>query len=1298
MDNAVARGVAQVQGGTLSGTAIADYDYTSNWNFSDGTHSNNHPYDGTWNDYFDSSQVKPRGLLASYRINETSGNNLFDEFGALNAQFRGTPGRVNDTTLNSNVIQLDGSTQYAVLDRSLAELRDGTYALWVNSSSSTADRPLIYIGNGANSLQLVARDANGFAHLTITVNGVTQELASTLLVPLNTWTHLAITFNSGTATMYVNGVIAGSAAMSLRPNDVLTSDAYQSADAVYLGRNAGSNFFTGRLDDIRVYNVALTPLEIESEVRRSGSTLGSFYATVPTTFNGTSTTAESGVHSGFVRTFSAWIKPTASPSVTNTRFNVPYYTPIVDSTDQRDATGYGNGLGLNNGKYVVRLDNSLNIWDTGVPVSLGQWQQVTLTLSGTVANLYVNGTLRATRNYTASTVNGKNYRIGYGQTTEDVASRTYFNGQLFDLKISDRVIAPTTGLPVGWAAQDVQATGATGYSSFAGNTYAVTGAGTGVTGTSDRFQFAYTSLSGDGFIAALVSAPYGLSTTAVAGATGGLMLRTSVTSTVPEAMIAITPSNGLVFQYRSTSSGATTTAATLAGISGPVWLKLTRVGNNVSGYYSTNGSTFTQLGATITLANLGATTLAGLAVSSTVNATLVQGLFSNVSVTSSASPIIATSAAASATTVFGKTVDLSVLGASAAGESGLTYVWSLDGTPTAPLSFSANGSNAAKNTTVTFTAVGTYTFRVSVFNAAGQSVLSNVVTVTVAQGVGAITPAAPTVIAGTTQAFGLLDQFGNAFASAVTWTSSAGLISNSGLFFAPTSGNTATVTATAGSSSISAMVAVAQPRAWYKADATTGSTLTDSSTNGLNGSLTTTYTWGTGQIGNALTLGTGYATVPASVINGLTEFTISAWIKPAATTGWGRLFDFGTGTTKYMFLAPADGGGRVRFAITTGGGSTEQVVTSSVTLTNGTWSHVAITLSGTVATLYVNGVAVGTNTAVSLNPASLGTTTQNYLGKSQYPDPTFKGAIDDFRVYGTAASASTVAALYAAGGAYATSTPSSVAAIALAPRQVAVTWTDNSMAEVAYVIERATNAAFTAGLTSFSALPNTMSFTDNTAAANSSYFYRVNAVLAGGSMATSSSAPASTPAFAAITSAIHRYWTAPNELTFEFDKDVSANAFSTSSLSVECLSDETPIAVTGSTYDAATRSITFTLVATLPDGDYAATLSGGDWLPTDATLGFFVLSGDINHDRSVNFADLLILAAHYGQTGLTAAEGNLDLDPAGTVNFNDLLLLAAAYGHTLSALPNSHGASAALPSARENTEPGGQRIAEEVLR
>jgi hypothetical protein len=172
----------------------------------------------------------------------------------------------------------------------------------------------------------------------------------------------------------------------------------------------------------------------------------------------------------------------------------------------------------------------------------------------------------------------------------------------------------------------------------------------------------------------------------------------------------------------------------------------------------------------------------------------------------------------------------------------------------------------------------------------------------------------------------------------------------------------------------------------------------------------------TGQLGNALRLnGSGeYVNLPAGIVSGLTDFTVSAWVNPAANTAWSRVFDFGTGTTANMFLTVSAGGGPLRFAITTSGGGAEQQINAPSTLPLNTWSHVAVTLSGNTGTLYVNGTPVASNTAMTLRPRDLGNTTQNWLGRSQYGDPFLTGAVDDVQIYGRALSGAQVQAL--AGG------------------------------------------------------------------------------------------------------------------------------------------------------------------------------------------------------------------------------------------------------------------------------------------
>jgi ELWxxDGT repeat protein len=107
------------------------------------------------------------------------------------------------------------------------------------------------------------------------------------------------------------------------------------------------------------------------------------------------------------------------------------------------------------------------------------------------------------------------------------------------------------------------------------------------------------------------------------------------------------------------------------------------------------------------------------------------------------------------------------------------------------------------------------------------------------------------------------------------------------------------------------------------------------------------------------------------------------------------------------------------------------------------------------------------------------------------------------------------------------------------------------------------------------------------------------------------------------------------------------------------------------------KRTTFTFSGVLPDGNYRLQLSAtglrdpaSNFAPAQTLLDFHILAGDANRDRSVNFSDLLILAANYGQSSRTFSQGDFNYD--GSVNFTDLLLLASRYNQTL--------AGAELPS------------------
>ncbi len=171
-------------------------------------------------------------------------------------------------------------------------------------------------------------------------------------------------------------------------------------------------------------------------------------------------------------------------------------------------------------------------------------------------------------------------------------------------------------------------------------------------------------------------------------------------------------------------------------------------------------------------------------------------------------------------------------------------------------------------------------------------------------------------------------------------------------------------------------------------------------------------TWAEGRFGGGLLLnGNGqYVGLPDSTVDGLRDFTIGLWVNLRERRTWSRAFDFGTGTRANMFLT-IDAGSGPRFAITTNGSGGEQKLQGPTRLQTGRWTHLAVTHQGSTGTLYVDGVPVATNDAMTLSPADLGAPKNNWIGRSQYGDAMLNGTVDDFNLFDRALDATAVAAL-----------------------------------------------------------------------------------------------------------------------------------------------------------------------------------------------------------------------------------------------------------------------------------------------
>jgi hypothetical protein len=300
-------------------------------------------------------------------------------------------------------------------------------------------------------------------------------------------------------------------------------------------------------------------------------------------------------------------------------------------------------------------------WNTNL--STGAWHQVAVTFSGGTGIpgltgsggtgvLYVDGaavgvseSLTLNPSSLGNTVN--NY-IGKSQFSGDPC----FNGSMDEFRIYNGALAANEiaqacslgpalvnpNLPPPWLTQDIGAVGVIGSANSSNGVFTMTGSGADIWNTADAFHFVYVPVTGNGIIVARVTSVQNIDPWSKAG----VMIRESLATNAANAFIAVTPGNGVTWQTRSTTGGATVNAAS-GGLNAPYWVKLVRNGNTFTGYRSPDSVTWTQQGtATFTMA---ATAYVGLAVTSHNNSSVCAAAFDNVtaSATIEASPNLAIS-------------------------------------------------------------------------------------------------------------------------------------------------------------------------------------------------------------------------------------------------------------------------------------------------------------------------------------------------------------------------------------------------------------------------------------------------------------------------------------------------------------------------------------------------------------------------------------------------------------------------------------------------------------------------------
>lgn len=341
------------------------------------------------------------------------------------------------------------------------------------------------------------------------------------------------------------------------------------------------------------------------------------------------------VHSG--NTFTGYFSPDGAN-----------WTQVGSATFTMASTAYV-GLGVtacdNSSLCVATFDNvSVPGWPipppsaptgltatTGVEQVMLNWQAGSYATSNNVGRATVSSgpyttiaTVRGTGFVDANLVGGTTYYYvvkalnGAGQSTNSASFSA----------------TPTANVPSPWVAQDLGfagvagSKGKAGSESFSNGVFTVAGSGDDIWGTADGCRFAYETNSGNcTIIARVASLTEPTNVTIDAWSKAGVMIRSSLASNAPNAFIAVTPSNGVTFQYRSTINGNSANAAT-TGLTTPYWVKLVRSGNTFTGYRSPDGTNWAQQGTTTTI-TMGTAVYVGLAVTAHNSGGMATATFDN---------------------------------------------------------------------------------------------------------------------------------------------------------------------------------------------------------------------------------------------------------------------------------------------------------------------------------------------------------------------------------------------------------------------------------------------------------------------------------------------------------------------------------------------------------------------------------------------------------------------------------------------------------------------------------------------
>jgi len=591
-------------------------------------------------------------LVGWWKLDEGQGTTALDwsghgHHGVLEGDPQWVPGQVGDA------LELDGTGDNVYAESAELPTAAFTLALWFNSAegmdASSSRQDLLYwqVGNGRPHLTF-NRSGTGEIGLWPNVGGdFDGPLTTTRSWAANTWYHIAGTFDGTSFKIYVNGNLE---------DTVSHPGAHEDASGLLMGCRTGQqNYFTGKIDDVRLYGKALSEQEIGQAMRgdplvawnpspANGSTVYIADAT-PLTWSSGDLAAEHDVYFGMDRIAVADADASDTTGVYRGRQSGTSYIPP-------------EGIEWGGGPYYWRIDES----NTDGTIATGAiWSFSVLDF------ILVEDFESYTDDDAAGEAIWQHWIDGFGVPDNGsqvgyllppYAEPTIVHGGRQSMPllynnmagVANSEATLTLTAPRDWTEQEVAELSIWfhGLPASVGSfvegpvgTYTMTASGTDIWGTADEFHYAYKTLTGAGSIIARVES---VELTDV-WAKAGVMIRETLDAGSKFTAVYVMPTNpdgtptqGCRFQARTdtdidAASDTGVETAEQRAITAPYWVKLERdVTGNFRAYYASDGVNWRTI-VWRPMVSMGSTVYIGLALTSHNAASTCQAAFSGVQTT-----------------------------------------------------------------------------------------------------------------------------------------------------------------------------------------------------------------------------------------------------------------------------------------------------------------------------------------------------------------------------------------------------------------------------------------------------------------------------------------------------------------------------------------------------------------------------------------------------------------------------------------------------------------------------------------